>query len=143
MLHKEEYAYWTIRMRVYLQSLGYEVWNSVISDYNPSRRIRTTSQKESKQNNSRVMEAIFDGLPQPIKENIGPCLSAKELWVKLEKLYLVEKRTETSSPIFENESDDEKSCSLKENQRSKTIYKEKFNKDEEKLFMEIVTSEDH
>ena len=25
----------------------------------------------------------------------------------------------------------------------KTIYKEKFNKDEEKLFMEIVISEDH
>ena len=89
------------------------------------------------------MEAIFDRLSQPIKEKIGPCLSTKELWVKLEKLYLVEKRTETSSPIFENESDDEKSCSLKENQRSKTIYKEKFNKNEEKLFMEIVTLEDH
>ena len=61
----------------------------------------------------------------------------------MEKLYSVEQRTETSSPIFENESDDEESCSLKENQRSKTIYKEKINKDEEKIFMEIVTSEDH
>ena len=76
------------------------------------------------------MEAIFDGFPQPIKENIGPCLSAKELWVKLEKLYSVEQRTKTSSHIFKNESDDEESCSLKENQRSKTIYKEKFNKNE-------------
>ena len=81
------------------------------------------------------MEAIFDGFPQPIKENIGPCLSTKDIWVKLEKSFSVEQRTETSSPIFENESDDEESCSLKENQRSKTIYKEKFNKNEEKLFM--------
>ena len=61
----------------------------------------------------------------------------------MENLYSVEQRTETSSSIFEKESDDEKSYSLKENQRSKTIYKEKFNKDEEKLLMEIVTLEDH
>ena len=85
------------------------------------------------------MEAIFDGFPQPIKENIGPCLLAKELQVKLEKLYSVEQRTETSSPILKNESNDEESCSLKENQRSKTIYEEKFIKDEEKLFVEILT----
>ena len=56
-------------MRVYLQSLGYGVWNSVISDYIPPKRIRTTSQKESKKINSREMEAILDGLPEPIKEN--------------------------------------------------------------------------
>ena len=61
----------------------------------------------------------------------------------MEKLCSVEQRTKASSSIFENESDDEESCILKENQRSKTIYKEKINKDEEKLFMEIVTWEDH
>ena len=92
VLNEEGYALWSRRIRVYLQSLGYEVWNSVISDYIPPRRIRTTSQKESKKNNLKAMEAIFDGLPQPIKEKIGPCLSTKELWVKLEKLYSVEQR---------------------------------------------------
>ena len=45
VLNKEEYAYWSIRMRVYLQSLGYGVWNSVISDYIPPKIRRTTSQK--------------------------------------------------------------------------------------------------
>ena len=55
-------------MRVYLQSLGYHVWNVVISDYIPPKRVRTTSQKESMKNNLGEIEAILDGLPQPIKE---------------------------------------------------------------------------
>ena len=74
-------------MSVYLQSLGCGVWNGVSSDYILPKGVRTTSHKESKKNNSREMEAILDGLPQPIKERIGQCISVKELWVKLEKLY--------------------------------------------------------
>ena len=82
-----EYAVWRNIMSVYLQSLGCGVWNAVISDYILPKRVRTTSQKVSNKNNSREMEDILDRLPQPNKENIGPCLSTKELWVKLEKLY--------------------------------------------------------
>ena len=100
------------------------------------------------------MEDILDGLPQPIKEKIGPCLSAKELWIKLEKLYSVEQRAKASFSLFKNESDDEESCSHKEDQRSKTIYKKKqifsmedskdeeISENEEKLFMETTTLED-
>ena len=73
-------------MRVYLHPLGYCVWNSIISNYTPPKIIRTTSRKESKKNNSREMEAILDGFPQPTEENIGQCILGKELWVKLEKL---------------------------------------------------------
>ena len=79
----------------------------MIFDYNPQKGIRTTPQKESKKNNSRAMETILDGLPQLISEKIGPCLSAKELYVKLEKLYSVEQREETIFSVFKNESDDE------------------------------------
>ena len=53
------------------------------------------------------MEAILDGLSQPIKENIGQCISAKELWVKLEKIYLVEEREEESLSILEDDREDE------------------------------------
>ena len=52
------------------------------------------------------MEAILDVLPQPIKEKIGQCISAKELWVKLEKLYLVEQRAEARLSILEDGSKD-------------------------------------
>ena len=68
VLNKEGYALWSIRMRVYLQSLGCGVRNAVISDYIPPKRIRNTSERESKKNNSRAIEAILDGVPQPIQE---------------------------------------------------------------------------
>ena len=128
-------------MRICLYSLVCGVWNAVISDYIPPKRIRTTSQKESKKNNSKPMEVMLDGLPQPIKEKTRQCISAKELWVKLEKLYIVEQRGGARFSLFKNETDDEESCSHKEDQRSKTIYKKKFNK-KKKNFYSMEDSED-
>ena len=102
VLNKGEYAVWRIRMRVYLQSLGYGVWNWVIADYIPPKIIRTTSHKGSNKNNSREMEDRLDGLPQPIKEKTRKCISAKELSVKLEKHYSVKQRVEASLDVFKN-----------------------------------------
>ena len=62
-LNKGEYVVWRKRISVYLYSLGCGVQNAVISDYILPKRVRTTSQKESKKNNSREMEAILDGIP--------------------------------------------------------------------------------
>ena len=52
------------------------------------------------------MEAIIDGLPQPIKENIGQCISTKELWVKLKNLYLVKEIGEASPTISKDEDEE-------------------------------------
>ena len=73
-LNKGEYAVWREGMSLYLQSLGCGVWNVVISGYILPKKVRTTSQKESKKNNSRAMEAILDGLPQPVKERTRQCI---------------------------------------------------------------------
>ena len=52
-LNKGEYAIWRKIMSVYLQSLRCGVWNAIISDYILPKRVRNTSQKESKKNNLR------------------------------------------------------------------------------------------
>ena len=49
------------------------------------------------------MEVMLDGLIPSVKENIGKCISTKELWVKLEKLYLVEEIVEASPTILKIE----------------------------------------
>ena len=121
VLNEEKYEQWSIRMRVYLQSLGYGVWNVVIYDYILPKRVRTTSQKESKKNKSREMEAILDGLPQLIKEKIGQCILAKEIWVKLEKLYLVEQRVEARLDILEDDSEYEEISEDEENSFTGTV----------------------
>ena len=55
ILGKEEYIFWSIRMKIYLKALGHDVWNSVITDYFPPKRIRTPAQKKSNKSNSMAM----------------------------------------------------------------------------------------
>ena len=74
-------------MKICLVALGHDVWNSVIIDYFPPKRIRTPAQNKSKKSNSMEMDSILDGLPDDVKENIGECNSAKELWDKIKYLY--------------------------------------------------------
>ena len=87
ILGKEEYIFWSTRMKIYLKSLGCDVWNAVIIDYSPPNKVRTLAQKKAKKNNANAMAAILDGLPQSINRKIGPCVSAKQLWVNLENIY--------------------------------------------------------
>ena len=54
---------------------------------------------------ANAIKAILNGLPQSIRRKIGPCVSAKELWDKLEKLYSNEKTAKASPAIIEDDSD--------------------------------------
>jgi hypothetical protein len=48
-----------------------------------------------KKNNKIAMYFIWEGLPKSIREKVGKCSSAKELWDKLHDIY--------SSPIADSE----------------------------------------
>ena len=107
ILGKEEYIFWSTRMKIYLKALGHDVWNSVITDYFPPKRTRTPAQKKSKKSNSMEMDSILDGLPDDVKKKIGECNSAKELWDKIKDLYSVEQRGEGRLAILEDVSEHE------------------------------------
>ena len=92
ILGKEEYIFWSTRIKNYLKALGHDVWNSMITDYFPPKRTRTPAQTKSKKSTSMAMASILDGLPDDVKEKIGECNSVKELWDKIKELYSVEKR---------------------------------------------------
>ena len=49
-----------------------------------------------------------DGSPDDVKEKIGECNFAKELWDKIKDLYSVEQREEGRLAILEDVSEDEK-----------------------------------
>ena len=51
ILGKEEYIFWSTRMKSYLKELRHGVWNAMIIDYIPLKRIRTPTQKKSKKTN--------------------------------------------------------------------------------------------
>ena len=74
-------------MQVYLEVERIDAWQLVLTGYTPPKKVKTTTQKEAKKNNSMVMEAILEGLMDIQKKNIGKCNSTKELWFRLEQLY--------------------------------------------------------
>jgi hypothetical protein len=90
-----KYEIWSRRMEVFLQAQGHYIWLSVVTGYDSSKRAKTATKKELKKNNKIAMDFIWEGLPKPVREKVGKCSSAKELWDKLHDIY--------SSPIADSE----------------------------------------
>jgi hypothetical protein len=88
------FEYWKNRMETYLKSLGADVWISVASGYNASKKPKTAAQKEAKRNNKLAIDTILDGLTDSVKSKVGSCASAKYLWDKLQELYAREEGEE-------------------------------------------------
>jgi len=90
-----KYEIWSRRTEVFLQAQGHYIWLSVVTGYDSSKRAKTATKKELKKNNKIAMDFIWEGLPKPVREKVGKCSSAKELWDKLHDIY--------SSPIADSE----------------------------------------
>jgi hypothetical protein len=90
-----KYEMWSRRTEVFLQVQGHYIWLSVVTGYDSSKRAKTATKKELKKNKKIAMDFIWEGLPKPVKEKVGKCSSAKELWDKLHDIY--------SSPITDSE----------------------------------------
>jgi hypothetical protein len=88
ILDEENYSTWRIEMRVYLKTMGAVIWKATIGGYvllkNKSKFV---AQREGKKNDALALKKILSGLSSPIKESMGQCTSAKDLWLKLEETY--------------------------------------------------------
>jgi hypothetical protein len=89
-----KYEMWSIGMKTFLEAQGYDIWYSVVTGYNATKKEKTATKKELKKNNKIAMDFIWEGLPDPVREKVGKCSSTKELWDKLHNIY--------SSPITES-----------------------------------------
>ena len=77
-------------METYLKGLGAYVWFLVASGYNALKKPKTAAQKEAKRNNKLAIDTILDGLKKSVKSKVGSCASSKDLWDKLQDLYVRE-----------------------------------------------------
>jgi hypothetical protein len=82
-----KYDMWSIRTKVFLQAHGQYIWLSVVTGYDSSRRAKTVTKKELRKNKKIAMDFIWEGLPNPVREKVCKCSSAKELWDKLHDIY--------------------------------------------------------
>ena len=86
-----KYEMWSRKTKVFLQAQGHYIWLSVVTGYDSSKRENTAAKKELRKNKKIAMDFIWEGLPNPVREKVGKCSSAKKLWDKLHDIY--------SSPI--------------------------------------------
>jgi hypothetical protein len=97
------YSSWRENMNQFLKSKGYKVWNSVVSkpsDLTTSKNLsKITIQRRARKNNEVALKILLNGLSNTIKTSIGLCTSAKDLWLKLEKMYQIKNKDTEDIPI--------------------------------------------
>jgi hypothetical protein len=83
----KRYEMGSIKMETFLQAHGYDIWKSVVTRYTATNKLKTATKKKLKRNNKIVMDFILEELPDSIKEKVGKCSLAKDLWEKLQNIY--------------------------------------------------------
>ena len=75
------YALWNVRMRVYLQAQGVDVWKEVVNRYNvPTTPPTDQASKKLYEDNSKAINAILSGMAETIFVKVMHCETAKEIW---------------------------------------------------------------
>jgi hypothetical protein len=88
ILDEENYSTWRIEMRVHLKEMGVGIWKATIGgSVSLKNKSKFAAQREGKKNDALSLKTILGGLSSPIKESMGQCTSAKDLWLKLEETY--------------------------------------------------------
>ena len=90
------YAFWKIRMKAYIMSLGIEVWAAVEFGYAPKE---TDPEKEAKQEfiaNAKAMNAILNRLCEVEFIKIMHSKTAKDMWDTLENIHEGDKKVKTT-----------------------------------------------
>jgi hypothetical protein len=104
ILHEENYTTWRIEMKVNLKIKGEGVWKETIGGSFPLKNnSKFEAQKEENKNDALDLKTIFNGLSIYIKEIMGQCTSAKDIWIKLEKTYQGNKEDTKYNSIKNNE----------------------------------------
>jgi hypothetical protein len=84
----KKYAFWSIRMKTYIQAHGFEIWQSIVDGYT-APTVLSTNYKAIKlgQNNSKATNALLNGLRELVFTKVAHCKSTKYIWDKLRNIY--------------------------------------------------------
>ena len=96
MFNGSDYAYWKARMKIYLVSVDYDVWDIIETGYKPPtiivNEIEMLKPKDKWDANdkklysidSKAMNALICALDKTKYNRISHCKTAKEIWHTLE-----------------------------------------------------------
>jgi hypothetical protein len=88
LFNGHKYAFWSIRMKTYIQAQGFKIWQLIVDGYT-TPAVPPTNDKAMKlgQNNSKEKNALLNGLSETLFTKVAHCKSAKEIWDKLQNIY--------------------------------------------------------
>jgi hypothetical protein len=74
----QKYAFWSTRMNKYIQTHGFQVWQSIVDGY-IAQAVPPTNDKAMKlsENNSKAKNALSNGLSDTVFTKVAHCKSAK------------------------------------------------------------------
>jgi hypothetical protein len=88
MFDGQNYAFWSRRMKTFLQAQGFDVWQAVVNGYKaPASPPIDKDEKKLCENNLKATNVILSGLVNSIYVKVMHCDSAKEIWDKLQNVY--------------------------------------------------------
>ena len=90
---RDNYAYWSVRMKFHLMSLGYRVSKSVEIEFKLPSNIPTSRDEldryeaNEKDLNEKDLNAILSGLTQSVFVKLMQCNKTYQVWEKLKTIY--------------------------------------------------------
>jgi hypothetical protein len=104
ILDEENYSTRRIEMRVHLKEMGAGIWKAAIGgSVSLKNKSKFSTQREGNKNDALALNTILSGLSSHIKESMGQCATAKDLWLKLEETYQSKKKHIEDNSIKTNE----------------------------------------
>ena len=84
----EDYAYWIVRMRCHLMSLGWKVWAATETEHNIGNQYPTdTVELGQSEGNTKALNAILSVLENTVFTKVMQCTSGKQARDKLKIIY--------------------------------------------------------
>jgi hypothetical protein len=81
----KNYAFWSRRMKTYVQAHGFDVWRSVVDEYKaPTIPLTYKNGKKLEENNLQAKNSILNGMVDSVYVKVMHCDSAKDIWDKLQ-----------------------------------------------------------
>ena len=84
----ENYAYWRVRMKQHLMSLGWKVWEATEKEYKIEDQAPTYPVELGQyEGNSKALNVILSGLTNFVFTKVMRCKTSKHAWDKLNIIY--------------------------------------------------------
>ena len=88
MFEGDYYAFWSIKMKNYLMSIGLDVWALVLQEYKVLKSIPSEAEDTKKLwEHAKALNTLQVGLSKKVLAKVLTCDSAKQFWDKLENIY--------------------------------------------------------